>query len=142
MYAIRIALVSFVVALGASGCVPADPDVVTVGGVEVRVIIADEPEEWGRGLQGYEELAPGEGMLFDFGSAEQRTFAMKDVAFPIDVVFFAEDLTVSAIEPLDPGDTRLITSPVPAPYVLELPQGWAEEQGIESGSELVTDGAD
>lgn len=142
MYAMRIVIVSLAVAVGVSGCVPAAPDTVTLGGAEVHVIVADEPEEWGRGLQGYDELEPGEGMLFDFGTAEPRTFAMKEVTFPIDVVFIAEDLTVSGIEPLDPGDTRRVMSPGPSPYVLELPQGWAEEQGIEVGAELVASGAD
>ena len=59
---------------------------------------------------------------------------MKDVTFPIDVVFIGEDGNVSAIEPLNPGDARLASSPGPSAYVLELPQGWAEEQGIAVGS--------
>lgn len=129
-------LVSVALLLAATGCVPAPSPTVALGGEELSVLVADEPEEWGRGLQGYGELQPGEGMLFDFGTAEERTFAMKDVGFPIDVVFIAEDMTVSAVEPLEPGDTRLVTSPGPAPYVLELPQGWAEEHGIGVGSEL------
>lgn len=108
----------------------------TLGAEEVRVYVADEPAEWTRGLQGYDPLDPGEGMLFAFDESRERTFAMMSVTFPIDVVFVGDDLTVTAIEPLDPGDTRLVTSPGPAPYVLELPQGWAAEQGIEVGSAL------
>lgn len=104
-----------------------------IGGVEVRAILADEPDEWSRGLQGYDELAAGEGMLFDFGSATPQTFTMKGVTFPIDVVFVDADLAVSAIEPLDPGSTRLVPSPSPSPYVIELPQGWAAEKGIDVG---------
>jgi len=117
-----------------SGCVPAPSAEASLGGVDLVVYVADEPEEWGRGLQGYDELGPGEGILFDYGQAETRTFAMKDVTFAIDVVFIGEDGNVSAIEPLFPGDTRLATSPGPSAYVLELPQGWAEEQGVEVGS--------
>lgn len=105
----------------------------TLDGVPVEVIVADDLEEWTRGLQGYDGLAEGEGMLFDFGSAASRTFAMKDVTFPIDVVFIAEDGTVSAIEPLEPGDTRSVTSPSPSAYVIELPHGWADENGIAVG---------
>lgn len=108
----------------------------TLDAAEVRVFVADEAGERSRGLQGYEALEPGEGMLFIFDEASERTFAMKDVTFPIDVVFVGADSTVTAIEPLDPGDTRLVTSPGPAPYVLELPQGWAAEQGIGVGSVL------
>src|SRR5574340_1289798 len=120
----------------AVGCAPAprfDAEV-TLGAVTVRAYVADDAEEQSQGLQGYDALAPGEGMLFAYDDSAVRTFAMKGVTFPIDVVFGGEDLTVSAVEPLDPGDTRLVSSPGPCPYVLELPQGWAEEQGIGAGS--------
>lgn len=121
---------------GLQGCVPEPSEGVTLGGVDVRVVVADEPAEWSRGLQGYDELEPGEGMLFIFDESRERTFAMMSVAFPIDVVFISEDSIVTAIEPLEPGETRLVTSPGPAPYVLELPQGWAADEGIGVGSEL------
>lgn len=109
----------------------------TLGGVEVRVFVAAAAQERSRGLQGYDALRPGEGMLFVFDELAPCSFAMKDVAFPIDVVFVGQDLRVSAIEPLDPGDTRVVTSPGACRYVLELPQGWAHERGIAPGAELV-----
>ncbi|MBN1193662.1 MAG: DUF192 domain-containing protein [Coriobacteriia bacterium] len=134
MRAMRYTCVLLLAALGLAACSPDVADTVTIGGVEVSVIIADDARERSLGLQGHESLAPGEGMLFVFDDAEVRTFAMKEVAFPIDVVFIAEDLTVSAVEALDVGDVRLVSSPGPSPYVLELPQGWAEAQGIMVGS--------
>jgi uncharacterized membrane protein (UPF0127 family) len=132
MYAIRI-LSALALACLLTACVPEASPTVTLDGVTVNVVVTDSQQEWSQGLQGYDPLADGEGMLFDFGSAAPRTFAMKDVTFPIDVVFIAEDGVVSAIEPLAPGDTRLVTSPSPSAYVIELPQGWAEENGIGIG---------
>ncbi len=120
-------------ALCLAGCAPAQPPAVTLDGVEVSVIVADDAGERSQGLQGYGPLAEGEGMLFIFDDSAPRTFAMKGVTFPIDVVFIDEDLAVSAIEPLDPGDTGLVTSPGPCPYVIELPQGWAAAEGITVG---------
>lgn len=119
-----------------TGCASRRPEPVTVAfdGVLVRVEVADDPVERSRGLQDHEPLTPGQGMLFVFDGAAPRTFAMKEVAFPIDVVFVGEDGLVSAIEPLSPGDTRLVSSPVPARYVIELPAGWAAERGIRVGS--------
>jgi hypothetical protein len=76
-------------------------------------------------------------MLFVFPDPAIRTFAMKDVTFPIDVLFIGVDSKVSAVEPLDPGDGLPVSSPGPCIYVIELPQGWAAEQGIGVGSELV-----
>lgn len=142
MHAIRTLTVVALVGLLAA-CTPAPPDApasdapVTLNGVPVDVLIADDMAEWTRGLQEYEPLAEGEGMLFVFPDAAPRTFAMKSVSFPIDIVFIAEDDTVSAIEPLDPGELRPVMSPSPSAYVLELPQGWAEESGIEVGDAFV-----
>jgi len=130
---IRTACVLVAMSCLASACAPAPSDVVTLDGVEVSVLIADDDAERSRGLQGYDPLAEGEGMLFVFDDVAPRTFAMKEVAFPIDVVFIAEDLTVSAIEPLDPGDDRLVPSPGAAAFVVELPQGWAKDKGIGVG---------
>jgi uncharacterized membrane protein (UPF0127 family) len=125
-----------------AGCAPEpEPEparvAVTLGGVQVSVEIADDDAERGLGLQDHEPLAPGEGMLFVFDVAAPRTFAMKDVDFPIDIVFIAEDLTVSAIEPLSPGEERLVNSPGQSRYVIELPQGWAAGQGVGVGSAFV-----
>lgn len=119
-----------------TGCAQptAGPVSITLGGVPVDVEIVDDPAGRSRGLQDHEPLAPGQGMLFIFDEAAQRTFAMKEVTFAIDVVFVAEDGLVSAIEPLAPGDTRLVSSPSPARYVIELPAGWAAEHGIGVGS--------
>jgi uncharacterized membrane protein (UPF0127 family) len=110
---------------------------VTLDGVPVEVEIADSSAERSLGLQEHQPLAPGEGMLFVFPGAEPRTFAMKEVSFPIDVLFIAEDMTVSAVEPLSPGDARLVSSPGRSSDVLELPQGWAVERGIGVGSAFV-----
>lgn len=133
----RIPLVLVALSLVALAACSARPeDAITLGGNEVRVYVADSQAERSQGLQGYDELADGEGMLFIFDDLVVRRFTMKDVTFPIDVVFVAEDLTVSAIVPLNPGGTDIVASPSPSPYVLELPQGWAADHGIAVGAEL------
>jgi hypothetical protein len=111
-------------------------DLVRLDGVPIEVSVADTSAEHLRGLQGADPLDDGEGMLFVWDEAAVRTFAMKDVSFPIDVIFFDESLRVSAVEPLDPGDEERVTSPGPSPYVLETPQGWAERAGIAIGAQL------
>ncbi|MHB1342037.1 MAG: DUF192 domain-containing protein [Coriobacteriia bacterium] len=128
------ALVACALMLTASGCARAEMVEVTLGEKVVRVYVASTPEELGRGLQDSHGLDAGEGMLFVYPDTAPRTFAMLDVTFPIDVVFIAVDNTVSAIVPLDPGDATPVRSPGACPYVLELPQGWAAENGITVGS--------
>jgi hypothetical protein len=133
----RIVCALAVVAFALAGCAPELDRAVALDGIEVRVHVADDDAERSQGLQGYDPLAEGEGMLFVFDDVAPRTFAMKDVSFPIDILFIDSDLNVSAIVALDPGDTELAQSPSPSPYVIELPQGWAEEQGVGVGSTLV-----
>jgi hypothetical protein len=130
-------IVSFaLVATLVAGCSANAGPTVTLGGAEVRVFVADDDDERSRGLQGYDPLPDGAGMLFVYDDAAVRTFAMKQVAFPIDVLFVGDDLTITAIEPLDPGDMRLVSSPGPCRYVVELPQGWAGEQGVVVGDDF------
>lgn len=129
------ALLALAVALTLAGCA-SDRTTVRLGGETLRVFVADDDAERSQGLQGYKPLEPGEGMLFVFEDEAPRTFIMKDVTFPIDVVFIGADDRVSAIEPLGPGDTHFAFSPGDSRYVLELPQGWAAESGIGVGSEF------
>lgn len=137
---LSLALACALTACAPGAPVPAPPAaatpsaIVTLGNEQVRAYVADDPAERSQGLQGYDPLADGEGMVFIFDDASIRTFAMKDVTFPIDVLFIGEDMAVSALEPLDPGDTRTVSSPGPSRYVVELPQGWAAEKGIVVGS--------
>lgn len=129
-----LAITTLALVLVLVGCASAPEAQVTLGGTEVRVLVADTSDERARGLQGRRSLDPGEGMLFVFDDLEVRTFAMKEVTFPIDVVFIGADMRVTAIESLDPGDTRHVTGPAASAYVLELPQGWAEAEDIGIGS--------
>jgi uncharacterized membrane protein (UPF0127 family) len=136
---VAVAVVVAAMALSLAGCAD-DADgttLVRLDGVPIEVAVADTSAEHLRGLQGAESLEEGEGMLFVWEEPAVRTFAMKDVSFPIDVIFFDESLSVTAIEPLDPGDDRRVTSPGPTRYVLETPQGWAERIGITVGEPLV-----
>ncbi len=124
-------------ALALVGCASADLPLVTLGNETVGVYIVEDVAGRSQGLQGYDSLAPGEGMLFVFDDSLPRTFAMKGVSFPIDVLFIGDDMRVSGIERLEPGDTGTVTSPGPSPYVLELPAGWAADHDIHVGSEFV-----
>jgi uncharacterized membrane protein (UPF0127 family) len=122
-----------------SGCAVAAMPRVTVGGQAVDAYLADTMAKRSEGLAGFDGLADGEALVFVYPDERVRTFGMKDVGFPIDVVFIGVDNTVTAIVPLYVGDTRKIQSPGPSRYVLELPQGWASAHDIAVGSEFTYD---
>jgi len=126
------AAVVLVLLLGA--CTRVGSTSAVLGGQQLRLYIADTDEERAAGLKGFDGLANGEAMLFIYPDSKPRTFVMRDVAFPIDVVFIGEDGLVAAVEPLDPGESRTVQSPGPSTYVLELPQEWAEANNIRPGA--------
>lgn len=99
------------------------------------MLVARTVSERRAGLSGLDGLADGQGMLFVYDPPQVAVFGIKDVTFPIEVVFIAENGMVSSIEPLDPGDVdRRVTSPAAVDYVLEVPQGWCEINGVSVGS--------
>ncbi len=134
---LRIALLVAATALLLSGCaIPVAPRV-TLGGVPIEPYVADTIRERSQGLQGFDGLAANEGMVFVYPDEAVRTFGIKGVGFPIDVVFIGVDGTVSGVESLSPGDARRVQSPGPSRYAVELPAGWAEANGVGVGSEFV-----
>ena len=103
---------------------------ITVGDAMLLVEVAETPEEREAGLSNYESLAEGAGMLFVFDYEERHAFWMKDMNFPIDIVWINADKEVAHItEHLTP-DTypELFTPPTPVRYVLEVPAGYARER--------------
>jgi len=114
--------------------------VLHVDGVSVDrqflVELARTPEQWTKGLSGRNLLLGRHGLLFIYPSSEPRSFWMKDMVFPIDIVFIDDSSTVARIEknavPMRPGEEKtLYHSGVPIKYALELNAG--ESDGIESG---------
>lgn len=76
------------------------------------------------GLSKHAALADDEGMLFVFDGVDRpRTFHMAEVAFPIDIAWYASNGgLVRLVEGIEPGDQRRWTAS--AAYVLETPGGW------------------
>lgn len=95
-----------------------------VGGTIVTVEVADGPEERARGLMFREGLRDGEGMLFVFERDGLHPFWMRNVRFPIDIVWLDSDGRVVHLEtdvPPCPGPPcPLYTPRVFARYVLEV----------------------
>lgn len=97
-----------------------------------------------RGLGGRASLADGEGMIFIFPDARQRSFWMYDCLIPIDIAFVDGLGTVTAVhsmpnEPLRAADESessyrarlpMYPSRFPAQFALEFPAGTIERLGL------------
>ncbi len=101
-----------------------------------RVEVARTPEEAARGLMFRSELPAGRGMLFVFENEAARVFWMKNVSFPLDLVWMNQDLEVVgvtlAVPPCARDPCPRFASPAPVKFVLEVNAG--EASGLKLGA--------
>lgn len=104
----------------------------------LAVTVADTPLERYRGLSGTEPLGPTEGMLFVFAEEAPRTFVMRGMTYPLDIVFVGADGRITAIRhapvPAAGEDLRRYTGE--AKWVLEVRRGWTTAHGVTVGDRV------
>ncbi|WP_280584946.1 DUF192 domain-containing protein [Halorubrum sp. Boch-26] len=91
------------------------------------------------GLSATEELNEGEGMLFVHADAGERAYVMRDMAFALDIVFVAPNGTVTTVHEAEVESPPYTRHRGSGRYVLEVPQGWSERNGVEPGDRIVVD---
>ncbi|CCQ33955.1 putative ACR protein [Halorhabdus tiamatea SARL4B] len=108
-----------------------------LGTVDVRV--ADTERERYVGLSNTESLAEGEGMLFVHPESGSYAYVMRNMAFPIDIVFAGENGTITTIHhaqlPENPDNPQQRYRGQ-GQYVLEVPYGWTNSTGIHPGDRV------
>lgn len=103
--------------------------------------IADTPALRQQGLSGSDPLAADEGMLFLFEAPGTYGFWMKDMRYPIDMLWIRDhalvDITADAAVPV-PGEALPTYAPrVAADAVLEVQAGFAARYGLAAGMPVV-----
>ena len=107
----------------------------------VRARVADTPDERVQGLSGVPSLPNGTGMLFVYSSEAQRTYVMRDMRVPLDMVFVGGDGRITRIfhAPTPPPETdeaNLTRYTARAQWVLEVPRGWAAAHDVRAGDRI------
>lgn len=98
-------------------------------GIELEVWVANSERGRYRGLSEKGTLGKREGMLFDWKSFGVHGLTMRDMSFPIDMVFLGEDGRVQRIvERVQPEDEQTYTGV--CQYALEVPSGFCDTHGI------------
>lgn len=104
-------------------------------------VVRDEAEK-AKGLSDRKCLGEGKGMLFAYDTTGDFCFWMKDMNFPIDMLWINDDKTIVTVEPRVSPDTypaKTFCPDRPAQYVLELNAGVAEDSGWGVGTKLKFD---
>lgn len=101
------------------------PDLVIVNNTLFRVSVASTEEKRRRGLSGQSRLAVNEGMLFIFDQPGRYGFWMKEMLFPIDIIWLDADFQpVHLVENATPESYPVsFYPPQPAKYALEVAAG-------------------
>lgn len=101
------------------------------------VAVSRTPAELRKGLSGSDPLLPGQGMLFVFPEDGRYGIWMKDMRYPIDILWLSSDRKVVHIrERFLPSSFPEVEHPASsARYVLELSAGSVRSSGIKIGSE-------
>jgi len=99
------------------------------------VAVADSFSERYTGLSDTDSLGPNEGMLFVHPREGNYTYVMRDMAFPIDIVFVDANGTITAIHHAElPADGEELQGYAgQGKYIVELPYEFTIEHGIDVG---------
>jgi uncharacterized membrane protein (UPF0127 family) len=136
----------FLISNSAKNLKPEDIKYIKIAGVDVKVDLALDDASQVKGLSGRNELGNNEGMLFVFAKPGNYLFWMKDMNFPIDIVWIGENLSVVYIkkdarpelypETYGPASPSQGGPDQNIKYVLEVKNGFSDKNNLKIGDEV------
>ncbi len=107
-----------------------------IGEKEIYAEVAISIEDRIKGLSGRADLSENQGMLFVYDKPDIYSFWMKDMNFPIDIIWIDQDYKIVDIaENISPDSFPQTFQPLkPAQYILEVNAGFSARNGIEIGN--------
>ena len=114
--------------------------VTTSTGEEIPVEVADTLKKRSLGLGNRPSLKKGWGMLFVFEERKPHRFWMKDMRFPLDIIWLDNHRIVHINHNAEPASSddepEVMTSPVPVNFVLEIAAGRAVKLRLKKGQQM------
>jgi len=114
--------------------------VTTFKGEEILVEVADTIKKRSLGLGKRISLKNSWGMLFVFEKRKPHRFWMKNMLFPLDIIWLDNNKIVHITHNAKPDnykdDPEVITSPVPVNFVLEIAAGRASTLQLKAGQRM------
>ncbi|QQG40968.1 MAG: DUF192 domain-containing protein [Candidatus Levyibacteriota bacterium] len=113
----------------------------TINNHKFSLLIAKTPQEKEIGLSEKTSIPQDSGMIFVFDTPDTYPFWMKNMKFPIDIIYINQNKIITIFEntkPLaSPDETPQILRPdEPADKVLEINAGLSQKFGIKKGGEV------
>jgi len=106
-----------------------------IGDAKIYIEIAKTTAELTRGLSGRLVLAENSGLFFIFPNSDIHGIWMKDMNFPIDIIWLDENYQIIFIKEnaIPESYPEVFTPNTPARYVLEIPAGFVQKNKISVG---------
>ncbi|KKP68261.1 MAG: hypothetical protein UR66_C0002G0085 [Candidatus Moranbacteria bacterium GW2011_GWE1_35_17] len=111
-------------------------NIISVGKCDFAIETVSDEEQRKKGLSGRESLGPNCGMLFLFEREGSYSFWMKDMRFPIDIVWIKNDEIVDINQNIDYNSKSIYSSREKINKVLELNSGDVSSCEIKIGDKL------
>lgn len=116
--------------------------IVKIGSITVEVEVADTALARERGLGGREILEENTGMLFVFREKDYHPFWMKEMNFPIDIIWISDDRVVDIAHNVPTTASEFLKIYKPKElvnFVLEVNAGFSEKHGVKVGDRVEID---
>lgn len=115
---------------------------ITIDKHTFMVELETTPQQQQQGLSGRASLAQNRGMLFVFKTPDRYPFWMKDMKFPLDMIFINNNKIVDIIQNIPApkkGETNLpiYTPSAPDNQTLEINAGLAKKYGFKKGDTVI-----
>lgn len=113
---------------------------VSINGRKLSALVADSPKKQAVGLMFREKLEQNECMLFIFGRPNRYSIWMRNMRFPIDILWVDEKKRIVDIKEAAPPAKRFEFATykprVDAKYVLELKSGFVKKNKITKAAKI------
>jgi uncharacterized membrane protein (UPF0127 family) len=118
--------------------------IVKIDDMNITALVALTPEEQSTGLAIKESMKENEGMLFVFDTPKKYSFWMKDMKFPIDIIWVDSNKKIVHIEDNLQPCLFLLPCPSYTPtadslYVLEVVSNFTNKHDIRIGDKVFFD---
>ena len=111
---------------------------VKIGGEIIKVELALTSTDQELGLSIKDNLKNDEGMLFIFNNVGIYSFWMKDMSFPIDIIWIGEDFQIVFIKKnaTEESFPEIFSPNKNSKYVLEVMSGFSEKKNLKEGDKV------
>lgn len=110
---------------------------VTLGSHEFKVKLANTSKERAKGLGNKNNICYDCGMLFEFPEPGKYSFWMKDMRFPLDILWISGSRVVKLEKNIASDYKGILMSEVEADMVLEINAGKSDEFNIKVGDSII-----